>query len=168
MEYVIIDVKTFIAKEETRRRKIKNKIEKLNKTIANIERRTKNKTIIKKLKELNYDLKRKQKELISEPVFGGKQNLRQISKLKNIKNRTTIEQQSLENHLKDYKDYRLRYLIFEGECSRKGNRFFDLKNLSKGEILFKFENSNIKIPLKFHFKSKERQKDYELIEKFYK
>ena len=159
MEYLISDVKTFIKKEETKKRKIKNKITKLQYQINVI------KTDCKKLRKLKKDLKTKQNQLKSKPVFGNKEYLIQISKLKNKELLTEEEQKSLKIHLKEYKKFRLRYLIFEGETSNKGNRFFNLTNISEGNIILKFNATDIKIPINFHIKSKNRKEDLEIIEK---
>ena len=47
-------------------------------------------------------------------------------------------------------------MCFYGETARKGNRFFDLKDISKGEILFKLEGSKVKIPIKISTKNTKR------------
>ena len=36
----------------------------------------------------------------------------------------------------EFKEKRLYPIVFYGETSRKGNRFFDFKELSEGKILF--------------------------------
>lgn len=38
-------------------------------------------------------------------------------------------------------------IVFYGETSRKGNRFFDFSELSSGKLVFKLESTNIKIPI---------------------
>ena len=47
-------------------------------------------------------------------------------------------------------------MCFYGETASKGNRFFDLKNISKGEITFKL-NKNTHVPIRIS--NKKHKKD---------
>jgi uncharacterized protein YqfB (UPF0267 family) len=71
-------------------------------------------------------------------VFGGKVLMKTLQK-------------GNENKEK-YRKNRILPLCFYGETSRSGNRFFNLKGLSDGFILFKYEGSNIKINIELCLK----------------
>lgn len=128
--------------------------------IAFKERDIKNKERVRKnIDKLNsYDklypkqfkhLQSLKKSLNSKVVFGGRKNL-----IKRSKEEITKE---------EWKDGRLYPLVFYGETSRNGNRFFDFKGLSKGEVLFKMECTDIKLPLKISDK-KYNRKEVQLLE----
>ena len=51
-----------------------------------------------------------------------------------------------------WRESRLLPLVFYGETSRYSNRFFDLKDVSNGNILFKLEATDIRIPIIFNAK----------------
>ena len=51
-----------------------------------------------------------------------------------------------------WRESRILPLVFYGETSRYGNRFFDLKDISNGNILFKLEATDIRIPITFNAK----------------
>ncbi len=69
----------------------------------------------------------------SKIVFGGKVNI-----LRRNKNLITNE---------EFKKCRLYPLTIYGETSRKGNRFFNFKDISNGKILFNLESTKTKIEL---------------------
>ena len=52
--------------------------------------------------------------------------------------------------LTKWQNSRLLPLIFYGETARFGNRFFDLKTIASGNIVFKLESTKIKIPINFN------------------
>ena len=91
-----------------------------------------------KLVELRRNIKRK-------TIFGGYNNHRLLQKGK-----ITIE---------EWKEKRLLPMCFYGETSRSGNRFFDFKGLSNGNIKFKLEGTTVKMDLKFLVKSGKKRKD---------
>lgn len=110
--------------------------------------------IIKRLennKNLDFkkitDLKRSLNKGI---CFGGRKNLQ-----RRTKGLITNE---------EWRDLRLYPMSFYGETSRKGNRFFDFKNLSNGNILFKLESTDIKIPIKIS--NKKHNKELNKLQEF--
>ena len=99
--------------------------------------------IIKRIEELeNGEIDNKifknlvnlKKSLKSNICFGGRLNLQRRTK------------GLISNE--EWKDLRLYPIVFYGETSRKGNRFFDFKDLSNGNIIFKMEGTGIKIPIR--------------------
>ena len=75
------------------------------------------------------------KSYYSNICFGGRLNLQ-----RRTKGLITKE---------EWKELRKYPMVFYGETSRKGNRFFDFKDLSEGKVLFKLESTKIKIPITF-------------------
>lgn len=74
--------------------------------------------------------------LNSNIVFGNKTELIKLSKG--------------TGDINKWRESRLLPIVFYGETSRKGNRFFDFNGLSNGKILFKLESTDIKIELLFN------------------
>ena len=142
MDYLLIEVAVKHKQILAEKRNLTSKLNKLIKLLA----KTRSAYKIKKLKK---EIKEKEEQIKHVVVFGGRKNLQMISKLKNKKNRTKEEDLILEKHLKDYTTLRLGYLMFQGETSSKGSRFFDFNNLSKGEVVFKWDK-NTHIKLKFN------------------
>lgn len=102
----------------------KNRIQQ---NILNLEQ--KDNLTLKQYKHLQYLKKSYNKNV----VFGDKQELVKLSKNCGDKN--------------IWKQSRLLPLVFYGEVDRKGNRFFDFKELKDGKILFKMACTKIRIPL---------------------
>jgi len=150
IEYITKEVISFIKKEETRKKNILKLIKKLEK--------------LKQTKKVIFKIKQKKQELLNKPVFGGKKHLKQISKLSNIQNRTIEQENSLQNHRKIYKEFRLRYLMFQGETNYFGNRNINLSGLSNGSVKLKFEKTDITISIKILNISKKRLEDFKIID----
>jgi IS605 OrfB family transposase len=125
IEYLQKEVESFYKKNEANKNKIKTNITKLE-SLDELN--------LKKFKHLNY-LK---KSLNKKIIFGDKTELIKLSKG--------------NGDINKWKESRLLPLVFYGDASRYGNRFFDIKNISKGEILFKLEGTKIKIPIRFNNK----------------
>ena len=128
-EYLIKEVEVFKQKYETNQSKLVEKINKLEQGI--IDKKTFNKLTFLK-RSVNRNI-----------CFGGRTNLE-----KRRKDLITND---------EWKELRRYPMCFYGETARKGNRFFDLKDLSKGEILFKLEGSKVRIPIKIS--NKKHKKD---------
>ncbi len=111
-EYLILEVQSFKQKYETNQSKIQERINKIESDV--IDKKTFNKLVFLK------------RSLKSNICFGGRTNLE-----RRRKDLITNEQ---------WRELRRYPMCFYGETARKGNRFFDLKDLSKGEILFKLES----------------------------
>ncbi len=127
-EYLIKEVEVFKQKYETNQSKLVEKINKLE--IGIIDKKTFNKLTFLK------------RSLKSNICFGGRTNLE-----KRRKNLITNKQ---------WRELRRYPMCFYGETASKGNRFFDLKNISKGEITFKL-NKNTHVPIKIS--NKKHRKD---------
>lgn len=125
IEYLQIEVESFYKRNKANKLRIQNNINKLE---------SYTKLSLKQFKHLQY-LK---KSLEKEVVFGNKSELIKLSKGIGDKEK--------------WQESRLLPLIFYGEANRYGNRFFILKELSKGNILFKMESSKIKIPITINTK----------------
>lgn len=131
-EYLKKEVIAFHERKESSKELIQEKIDELYKKVE------KDKLDIKEFKQL----KKLEKSLKSNVVFGGRKNLIKRS------------QDKISN--KEWKDNRLYPLIFYGDKSSKGNRFFDFKDLSNGKIMFKMETTKVKLPLKISTKKHNR------------
>ncbi len=127
-EYLIKEVELFKEKYETNQSKIQERINKLEQGITD-------KKTFDKLTFLKRSLK-------SNICFGGRTNLE-----KRRKNLITNDK---------WKELRRYPMCFYGETASKGNRFFDLKDLSNGEITFKLDR-NTHIPIKIS--NKKHKKD---------
>lgn len=117
-EYLIKEVISFREKYESTKSKIMEKIE-----VLENDREKNFKKIIALRRSLKKDI-----------CFGGRLNLQ-----RRTKGLITNQQ---------WKEYRLYPIVFYGETSRKGNRFFDFKDLSNGNIKLKLEGTGIKIPIR--------------------
>jgi hypothetical protein len=117
-EYLVKEVLTFNERLDSSKERILEKI-------IDLEKKNDPKSINRLI-----DLKRSYK---SNVVFGGRFNLEKRRK-------GLISKE-------EFRDKRLYPLTFYGETSRKGNRFFDLSNLSSGKLIFKLESTNVKMDL---------------------
>jgi len=135
-DYLAKEVLSFKNKEESYKEIVK-------KNIIKLYEKLKNETNIKIKSKIQKKISLLNKSLNSNVVFGGKRLLQVITKQKN---------KNLELYLKNkrkFADNRLLPLVFYGESESKGNRFFNLKKLAEGEIIFKYENSKKKISILF-------------------
>ena len=127
-EYLIKEVELFKQKYETNQSKLVDKINKLEQGI--IDNKTFNKITFLK------------RSLKSNICFGGRLNLE-----KRRKDLITNE---------EWRELRRYPMCFYGETTSKGNRFFELKDISKGEIIFKLDR-NTHVPIKIS--NKKHKKD---------
>ena len=135
LEYLRIEVLSFYDKN------IKNK-ERILSNISDLEE--KNKLGLKQFRHLQY-LK---KFLNKKVCFGNKRELIKLSKGEGDKN-IWIES-------------RLLPLVYYGETLSYGNRFFNLRTIASGNIMFKPERTKYKI--KVSFNPKKHNKDLEKLE----
>lgn len=133
LEYTIKEAIAFNDRDIANKNNIKDNIESL------IEKGTLSK---KQFKHLIY----LQKRLRSKVVFGGRANLVKLSQNKGNK--------------AEWKRKRLLPITFYGEKSTYGNRFFDLKDIANGKILFKY-NKDTRINLTFN--PKKQKKDLQIL-----
>jgi len=120
-DYLIKEVISFKEKYDINKSKILDKITELEKLNNLSNKQFKNLVNLKKSFKSNI-------------CFGGRLNLKR--RTKNL----------ISNE--EWKEQRLYTISIQGETSRKGSRFFDFKNISNGELLFKLESTDIKIPLR--------------------
>jgi IS605 OrfB family transposase len=125
IEYLQKEVEAFYKRNEANKNKIISNINKLE---------SNDKLYLKEFKQLQFLKKSFNKKI----VFGNKVELIKLSKGIGDKNK--------------WKESRLLPLIFYGETARYGNRFFNLKKIKDGNILFKLEGSKIKITILFNNK----------------
>lgn len=85
-------------------------------------------------------------------TFGGKDNLKKITKYSRLYKETKDVKylDLLIKYKKIYQEGRILPLLFIGEANRYGNRFFDFSNISKGDVIFKYETLKRKVDLKFY------------------
>lgn len=138
-EYLIKEVVAFHERKEASNLTIQNHIDKLTKKLQ-----SKDKLYPKEYRHLQY----LQKSLHSPVVFGGRSNL-----VKRSKGLISTDQ---------WKELRLYPMTFYGETSRAGNRFFDFKELTNGNIKFKYEGTTVKVDLSFN--PKKHQSDLVLLQ----
>lgn len=109
-------------------------------------------------------------DLTNKKSLTNKENKRLISLKQSLKknvcfgNKKELINLSKGNgNIDKWRNSRLLPLIFYGETSRKGNRFFDFKGLSNGNILFKLEGTNTKINIPFNPKKYKELKQLEIL-----
>jgi IS605 OrfB family transposase len=132
VEYLQKEVMAFYERVESGREKVKDAIATLEQ-IANPN--------LKQFRRLH----RLNKSLDKSVVFGDKTELVRLSKGVGDK----------ENWIAS----RLLPLVFYGETARKGNRFFDFKELASGKLLFKLESTTVRIPISFNTKKHKKEID---------
>ena len=120
IEYTQKEVDSFYKKDVANKKQIEDNIKELEE---------KDKLTLKQFRRLQ----RLKKSLNNKVVFGGRKELIKLSKGNGDKEK--------------WKESRLLPLVFYGETSRYGNRFFDLKDIVNGNILFKLESTDVKIPI---------------------
>lgn len=128
IEYLQTEVKSFYEKQ------VKNK-EKLINNIEELEAEPKLK--LSKFRHLQNLKKSVEKNI----VFGGKKNLKNLTK-------NNITKQQWQNS-------RLWKLIFYGAKAEFGNRYFDLKDIINGNITFKYNKRKIKFNISIQKHKKE-------------
>ena len=132
--------KTLTNKENTEKKIVERtkEINKLN------EKQILSKKERRELFKLKRNLTYLNKNLSKNITFGGKANLRKISKYAN--NTTKKGKKLYKKYLKLYKEQRTLSLYLEGEANQKGNRFFNF-DLSNNLIVYK-PNKETKIVFK--------------------
>jgi hypothetical protein len=68
------------------------------------------------------------------------------------------------NKLRELREARRHSLCYIGESSRKGSRFFDLRQLNKGIITYKPENHKERVNITFEIKGAKQQRKYDIIQ----
>lgn len=111
IEYLQKEIEKFYKIHQANKLRIQNNINKLE---------SKSKLSLKEFKHLQY----LHKSLNKNICFGNKNELIKLSKG--------------EGNLDIWQESRLLPLVFYGETSKFGNRFFDLKTISEGKIIFKY------------------------------
>ena len=143
-EYLTKEVIAFKERENKCKERIQKNIIQLHEKIK-IEKRIKFKQKLqRKISSLN-------KSLNSNVVFGGRKLLKDITRQKILN-----PELYLKNKQK-FKENRLLPVALYGETTRKGNRFFDLKELGNGNVIFKYENSKRKINISFYATPKQKE-----------
>ena len=172
------DVSTRISQTTTNKSDQEQRIVDLIDDISNINSEEKsNKTIRAKFKKHNK-LKQLEKLLSKDITFGGKETLRELTKLynkinvineeeKNIVRRNELlklNQKNIDEKTKEWKENRVLQFYLLGEANQKGNRFFDFDFANKTIIYKPYKGKKIKIKysLKGH-KQRELIKLQELI-----
>lgn len=123
MSYLQKEVLAFHKRDVAARKKRAENIEELE---------AKEKLDLKEFKRLQ----RLKRTLDKKVCFGDKAELKRLSKGNGNREKWT--------------ESRLLPLVFYGETARKGNRFFDLKELDKGKLQFNLESTSIKVPIEFN------------------
>lgn len=125
IEYLKKEVECFYKRSENNKERILNNINKLSEF---------KKPNLKKFRHLQYLKKSYNKKI----VFGDTKELVKLSKG--------------TGDINKWRESRILPLIYYGETSRDGNRFFNLKNISEGCVIFKPETTKYKINILFNTK----------------
>jgi len=157
-KYLVRDVETLIKINIENKQAVAELIEELNKKLNS----TKN--IKKKIKTQNKINLLLQSEK-SKIVFGGKSLLKDIARQNTALNKINDHSSNeyinksniLSNNKLKFKQNRILPLYFIGESFRKGNRFFNLSDIQNGNIIFKYEATDIKLDLKFNITNKKQK-----------
>jgi len=136
-EYLVKEAIVWWDKLETRKKKLTKTIVSLKKGICVVDKKKRDK-INKRIQRLENSVKR-------EYVFGSRELARKMTK----------EPENIELK-KEWKERRNYFMIFPGETSKKGSRFFDFKYLNKGIVTFK-PDKNTKIEMEFGVRDKKTQ-----------
>ena len=114
----------------------------------------------KKRYKIHRKILRLKRSLKNKPVFGGRKNLILIAKEYNKgENRN---QERIDNLLEEYRNGRILPFFITGEGNKKGNRFFDLSNISNGSVVYKpwkgkKVNITFNLPKRFQMEFQELQ-----------
>ena len=130
-EYLVKECESFYKRNESTVKKRKESIAELRKKMASEPDSQKRNKINRHIICLNRSLKK-------GVVFGGKALLRKLTRDK--------------KHKDTFTKNRVLPLCFYGETSRNGNRFFNLKGLADGFILFKYEGGDVKMNIELLLK----------------
>ncbi len=141
--YLIKEVIAFKEREKSNKERINKNIIKLHEKLKNETKPNLKKKLQRKISSLN-------KSLNLNVVFGGRKLLQVITKQK-ISNPELY----LKNKQK-FKENRLLPITFYGDSASKGNRFFNLKELGNGNVIFKYENSKRKVNISFYATQKQK------------
>ena len=109
---------------------IKNEIIELEKSLIDDEELTKRKKY-----KIHRKISRLKRTLRNNPVFGGRKNLISITREYNKRENRNLER--IETLLNDYRNGRIQSFFIKGEANYRGNRFFDLSNISNGSVVYK-------------------------------
>jgi hypothetical protein len=109
--------------------------------------------------KLRNKLKRTEQSLNKDVCFGGKQLLREITKLSQLSEPTEKQLKSLYKKKKEFSKNRKRNIFLQGRACEGGNRYIEF-HLTEGYIIFK-PNKDIKIKIDFYIKpdNKKRNRD---------
>ena len=126
---------------------IENEIIELEESLADDEELSK-----KKRYKIHRKISRLKRSLKNNPVFGGSKNLVSITKEYNKGEKRN--QERIETLLNDYRNGRILPFFIVGESNYRGNRFFDLSNISNGSVVYKpwrgkKVNITFKLPKRF-------------------
>jgi len=169
-EYLVNHVKTKFKQEESIKKNTRKEIEELTNYIRDEEKKKKGRDL-KKIKKIQKKISRKLKSLNQKITFGLKSVARDITRqsqalelIDKIKDKKLYEEKLavLNKNKELFQENRIMMMIFIGEAARNGNRYVDIKGLSKGKVVFKYNKHEIE--LKFKITSKKQQKLYEKIE----
>ena len=146
---VISEVKTKFSQVQSNKNDAEEKILDINKELASLRNKEKTRKVTRIIFKLERSLKRIEKGLGKDIVFGGKKNLIAISYLSNCEKTKDILKRLAEAKRK-YKENRALPVFLIGEANQKGNRFFDFF-LNENKIIYKPERgTKIEINLSCH------------------
>jgi len=102
--------------------------------------------------KLQRKIRKKEKSLDNNPVFGKRSLLGQITR---ECNKEVRNEERLSKLLTEYRNNRIMPFVIEGEANQYGNRFFDLKTLNEGYCIYKPERGQ---KYRIEFKADKKQK----------
>ena len=140
-----IDIETQKKQQKIQKERIVKEIEEINQLIQELKSKKKQSTkTIKLIRDLYLRISYKELSLSQDITFGGKDNLKEISRLFN-------DRQKNGNKILDvrkiYQDLRIQFIHIIGEVPYKGNRHFDF-HFNENYVIYK-PNKDTKIRIDF-------------------
>jgi hypothetical protein len=168
-EYVCSSVDTKYKQEDKIRENKENKIEKIHEELQKESK--KKKPSRSKITKLQKKISALLSSIKKSTTFGGKALLRDITRQSQVLRLMNIEENKeeynkkaniLQNNKRQFSENRIMMMCFKGDAAHKGSRMFDFKDLSKGIILFWYNNEEIEI--KFKIKNEKQRHLFEKLE----
>ena len=162
--YLKEHVETKFKQQETIKQNKLNELNKLQKYL--LELTNEKPRNIKKIKKLQSKISRKLKSVDAKVTFGGKELLRTITNQSRYIKSITEEHEKYKEKLEIlnknkqlFKDERIMMMNFTGESSYKGNRYFNMKHLSEGKVIFVYNKEKIEFTFKISTKRQHKLLD---------
>jgi hypothetical protein len=148
-----VDVETKIKQVQTQKEEEENRIVSIQKYIETLKKEPKTKKNVRKIFKLNNKLKKKNKNLSHDIVFGGKKLTQEISKLTNSGKNNVL----LQKKKKQLKENRILPLYYVGSKNDlNSNRYFNF-DFNTQTVIYKSDRHN---HIEIKFKCSKKHKKY--------